>query len=53
MLWAAVSETPFLSDRFMIWSTLLVVMFFFQLEDGLPLLGSLSFCSSEVAMDEL
>ena len=51
--WAAVFETPFLSNISLIWSTPLVVMFCLQLEDELPPVGLLSLCCLEVAVDEL
>ena len=50
MSWVAASETLFLSNRYLIWSTLLVVMFCLQLEDELPFVGLLSL---QVTVDEL
>ena len=51
--WSAFPETSLLSNLSLTWSTPLVVMFCLQLEDELPLLGLLSLCSLEVAVNEL
>ena len=50
---AVVSELSFLSNLSLMWSIPLVVMLCLQLENELPLLGFLSLCSLEVALNEL
>lgn len=49
--WTVVSETLFLRNLFVIWSTPLVAIFCLQIKDELPIAGFLSLCSLEEAVN--